>query len=63
MAASKATPDAMALIVRHGTEIVCVNMKGKNLDRLQLPLMVTTKENKEKFCTAFNVSVVCTSCC
>lgn len=55
MAASLATPDAMAFIVRHGTGIVCVSMKGEDLDRLHLPLMVT--QNEEKLCTAFTISV------
>lgn len=59
MAASLVTPEAMAFVVRHGTGIVCVSMKGEHLERLQLPLMVTTKENEEKLCTAFTVSVVC----
>jgi len=59
MAASKVTPEAMAFIVKHGTGIVCVSMKGEDLERLQLPLMVTQKENEEKLCTAFTVSVVC----
>ncbi|KAF9678904.1 hypothetical protein SADUNF_Sadunf07G0084600 [Salix dunnii] len=57
MAASKATPEAMAFIVKHGTGIVCVSMKAEDLDRLELPLMVTHKENEEKLCTAFTVSV------
>ncbi|KAL6661255.1 hypothetical protein ACP70R_000639 [Stipagrostis hirtigluma subsp. patula] len=57
MAASKVTPEAMAFIVRHGTGIVCVSMKEEDLERLQLPLMVTTKENEEKLRTAFTVSV------
>lgn len=57
MAASLATPEAMAFIVKHGTGIVCVSMKGEDLERLQLPLMVTQKENDEKLCTAFTVSV------
>ncbi|CAI0474368.1 unnamed protein product [Linum tenue] len=57
MAASKATPEAMAFIVKHGTGIVCVSMKDEDLERLQLPLMVSTKENEEKLCTAFTVSV------
>ncbi|XP_050206052.1 bifunctional riboflavin biosynthesis protein RIBA 1, chloroplastic-like [Mercurialis annua] len=57
MAASKATPEAMAFIVKHGTGIVCVSMKGEDLQRLELPLMVTHKENEEKLCTAFTVSV------
>ncbi|KAF9681848.1 hypothetical protein SADUNF_Sadunf05G0045600 [Salix dunnii] len=57
MAASKATPEAMAFFVKHGTGIVCMSMKAEDLERLELPLMVTHKENEEKLCTAFTVSV------
>ncbi|XVF15254.1 hypothetical protein REPUB_Repub09cG0135100 [Reevesia pubescens] len=57
MAASLATPEAMAFIVKHGTGIVCVSMKAEDLERLELPLMVSQKENEEKLCTAFTVSV------
>ncbi|XP_009777008.1 bifunctional riboflavin biosynthesis protein RIBA 1, chloroplastic [Nicotiana tabacum] len=57
MAAELATPEAMAFIVKHGTGIVCASMKGEDLDRLQLPLMVPPKENEEKLSTAFTVSV------
>ena len=57
MAASLVTSEAMAFIVRHGTGIVCVSMK-EDLERLNLPLMVTAKENEEKLCTAFTVTVV-----
>ncbi|XP_021897536.1 bifunctional riboflavin biosynthesis protein RIBA 1, chloroplastic-like isoform X2 [Carica papaya] len=57
MAASLVTPEAMAFVVKHGTGIVCVSMKGEDLERLELPLMVTQKENEEKLCTAFTVSV------
>jgi 3,4-dihydroxy 2-butanone 4-phosphate synthase/GTP cyclohydrolase II len=32
-------------------------MEAEDLDRLELPLMVTHKENEEKLCTAFTVSV------
>lgn len=60
MAAQLATPEAMAFIVKHGTGIVCVSMKEEDLERLQIPLMVTQKENEEKLCTAFTVTVVCT---
>lgn len=59
MAGSLVTPEAMTFIVKHGTGIVCVSMKGEDLERLQLPLMVTQKENEEKLRTAFTVSVVC----
>ena len=61
MAASKVTPEAMAFIVKHGTGIVCVSMKEEDLERLQLPQMVTHKDNEEKLTTAFTVSVVCKS--
>ncbi|KAH6773240.1 GTP cyclohydrolase II [Perilla frutescens var. frutescens] len=57
MAASKVTPEAMAFFVKHGTGIVCVSMKEEDLERLRLPLMVDHKENEEKLCTAFTVSV------
>lgn len=60
MAAELATPEAMAFIVKHGTGIVCVSMKKEDLDRLQLPLMVSQNENDEKLRTAFTVTVVCT---
>lgn len=59
MAAQLATPEAMAFIVKHGTGIVCVSMKGEDLEKLQLPLMVNQKENDEKLRTAFTVTVVC----
>ncbi|XP_058092148.1 probable bifunctional riboflavin biosynthesis protein RIBA 1, chloroplastic [Magnolia sinica] len=57
MAASIVTPEAMAYIVKHGTGIVCVSMKEGDLERLQLPLMVTHKENEEKLRTAFTITV------
>ncbi|KAH1051763.1 Bifunctional riboflavin biosynthesis protein RIBA 1, chloroplastic [Glycine soja] len=57
MAAQLATPEAMAFIVKHGTGIVCVSMKEEDLDRLELPLMVNSKDNDEKLCTAFTVTV------
>ncbi|KAL3538683.1 hypothetical protein ACH5RR_002049 [Cinchona calisaya] len=57
MAASKVTPEAMAFFVKHGTGIVCVSMKEEDLERLNLPLMVNSKDNEEKLCTAFTVSV------
>ncbi|CDO97412.1 unnamed protein product [Coffea canephora] len=57
MAASKVTPEAMAFFVKHGTGIVCVSMKEEDLERLNIPLMVNSKDNEEKLCTAFTVSV------
>ncbi|KAK9677645.1 hypothetical protein RND81_11G158000 [Saponaria officinalis] len=57
MAAELATPEAMAFFVKHGTGIVCVSMKAEDVERLQLPLMVSSKDNEEKLSTAFTVSV------
>nr|GMC83526.1 bifunctional riboflavin biosynthesis protein RIBA 1, chloroplastic-like [Ipomoea batatas] len=57
MAASKVTPEAMAFFVKHGTGIVCVSMIEEDLERLQIPLMVNHKDNEEKLCTAFTISV------
>ncbi|KAL1289574.1 hypothetical protein HN51_057989 [Arachis hypogaea] len=57
MAAQLATPEAMAFIVKHGTGIVCVSMKEEDLERLELPLMVNSKDNDEKLRTAFTVTV------
>lgn len=61
MAGSLVTPQAMAFLVRHSTGIVCVSMKGEDLDRLGLPLMVPQKDNSESMKTAFTWTVVCYS--
>ena len=58
MAGSLVTPQAMAFLVKHSTGIVCVAMKGEDLDRLQLPLMVYERSNEESSRTAFTVTVV-----
>ncbi|CAH9125682.1 unnamed protein product [Cuscuta epithymum] len=57
ISAEKVTPEAMAFIVKHGTGIVCVSMMEKDLERLEIPLMVNHKDNEEKLSTAFTVSV------
>jgi 3,4-dihydroxy 2-butanone 4-phosphate synthase/GTP cyclohydrolase II len=54
-AASKATPELLAFAIRHTSGVICVPMRGADLDRLQLPLM--TAQNKERMRTAFTVSV------
>jgi 3,4-dihydroxy 2-butanone 4-phosphate synthase/GTP cyclohydrolase II len=58
IAGSKATPDALAFMVRYSSGIVCAAMKGEDLDRLRLPLMVEDKANEEALRTAFTLSVV-----
>ena len=58
MAGSMANPNALAFLTQHSTGIICVSMKGDDLDRLRLPLMVNDKDNEEALSTAFTVSVV-----
>ncbi|XP_023551569.1 bifunctional riboflavin biosynthesis protein RIBA 1, chloroplastic-like [Cucurbita pepo subsp. pepo] len=57
MAAEAMTSEAMAFIVKHGTGIVCVGMKGEDLERLKIPLMVDDKHNEEMLSTAFTITV------
>lgn len=55
LAAEKATPEALAFMIRHTTGIVCLSMTGERLDELQLPQMVAQNTDYKK--TAFTVSV------
>ena len=61
MVVKLAPSKAMAFFVKHGTGIVCFSMKDEDLEILQLPLMVASKDNEEKLSTAFTVTVVCFS--
>src|SRR6202161_311383 len=53
-AASKATPELLAFMIRYSSGVICVPMRGQDLDRLQLPLMTT--QNTERMRTAYTVS-------
>jgi 3,4-dihydroxy 2-butanone 4-phosphate synthase/GTP cyclohydrolase II len=55
VAASKMTPELMAFMIRYTSGVICVPLPGADLDRLQLPLMTAT--NNERMRTAFTVSV------
>ncbi|MGH3359937.1 MAG: bifunctional 3,4-dihydroxy-2-butanone-4-phosphate synthase/GTP cyclohydrolase II [Nocardioidaceae bacterium] len=54
-AASKATPELMAFLVRHSSGLVCAPITGDVLDRLAIPLM--TPHNRERMRTAYTISV------
>src|SRR3984957_5737824 len=54
-AASAATPELLAFMIRYTSGVICVPMLGRDLDRLQIPLMTT--HNGESMRTAFTVSV------
>ncbi len=55
MAAERATPEAVAFMIRHTSGIICVPMEEELLARLELPQMV--QANSESHRTAFTVSV------
>jgi 3,4-dihydroxy 2-butanone 4-phosphate synthase/GTP cyclohydrolase II len=54
-AASKATPELLAFLIRCSSGVVCVPMEGAELDRLGIPLM--TPHNRERMRTAYTISV------
>ena len=55
LAGSKATPELLAFMIRYTSGVICVPMRGQDLDRLQIPLMTT--QNSERMRTAYTVSV------
>jgi 3,4-dihydroxy 2-butanone 4-phosphate synthase / GTP cyclohydrolase II len=55
MAASKATPEAVNMMIRHARGLICVPTTGAQLRRLGINPMV--QENRESHKTAFTVSV------
>ena len=54
-AASLATPELLAFMIRYTSGVICVPMREAELDRLQLPQM--TARNTEHHRTAFTLSV------
>ena len=54
-AAELATPELMAFMIRWSSGYVCVPMTATDLDRLELPLMVSS--NQERMRTAYTVTV------
>ncbi|KAK9727283.1 hypothetical protein RND81_05G271200 [Saponaria officinalis] len=57
MAASLATAQAMAFLVKHGSGIVSVGMTGDDLRRLKLPLMSSHTEDANSSAPTFTVTV------
>jgi len=55
MAAERATPEAVAFMIRHTSGIICVPMEEPALARLELPQMVPFNSESQR--TAFTVSV------
>ncbi|KXZ41938.1 hypothetical protein GPECTOR_239g568 [Gonium pectorale] len=57
MNADKVTTETMAFLVEYTSGVVCISMEGRDLDRLKLPLMISSAENEESMYTAFTVTV------
>jgi 3,4-dihydroxy 2-butanone 4-phosphate synthase/GTP cyclohydrolase II len=55
--ADRVTTESMAFLVEYTSGVVCISMEGADLDRLRLPLMVSSAENEEAMYTAFAVTV------
>jgi 3,4-dihydroxy 2-butanone 4-phosphate synthase / GTP cyclohydrolase II len=55
LAASKATPELVAFMIRHTSGVLCVPMEGRELDRLRVPPMTYVNEDRKG--TAYAVSV------
>src|SRR6201993_3366048 len=54
LSAEKATPELITFMIRYTSGVLCVPMEGKDLDRLELPLM--TVRNTESMRTAYTIS-------
>jgi 3,4-dihydroxy 2-butanone 4-phosphate synthase / GTP cyclohydrolase II len=54
LAAAKATPAALAFMIRYTSGVICVSLSGERLAELKLPPMVA--DNTESHRTAFTVS-------
>ncbi len=55
MAAEFATPESISFFLEHTSGLICVPMRGRLLDRLELPLMVANNTESQR--TAFTVTV------
>lgn len=55
LAASAASPEKIAFMVRYTSGIICVAARPRRLEQLELPLMV--QRNEDSYQTAFTVSV------
>jgi 3,4-dihydroxy 2-butanone 4-phosphate synthase/GTP cyclohydrolase II len=55
LAASKATPESMAFMIRWTSGVICAPVTGETLDRLGIPLM--TPRSRDRMRTAYTISV------
>jgi len=57
IAAQFATPETINFMAKHGRGLICLSLDGAIADRLDLPLMVSDRNNHSRFGTGFTVSV------
>ncbi len=55
LAAEKATAEQINFMAKHARGLVCLAMRGEDLERLNVPMMV--RDNTSRFHTAFTVSI------
>lgn len=59
MAATLATSQAIAFLIRHGSGIISVGMKEEDLERLKIPMMSPIAEIEDLSAAASTVTMVC----
>lgn len=57
IAAERVTAEAVNFMATQGRGLICCALEGTLLDRLQLPMMVPTADNRSGFGTGFTLSV------
>lgn len=57
IAAQFATPETINFMAKHGRGLICLSLDGAIADKLDLPLMVSDRNNHSRFGTGFTVSV------
>ena len=57
MASEFITPDAINFMAKYGRGLICLTLNNELADKLQLPLMVTERDNGARFGTAFTISI------
>lgn len=60
IAAEKVTPETINFMITHARGLVCMPMVDEDIERLDLPMMVTN--NTSKYETAFTISIEAANC-
>ncbi len=60
VAAQFATPESINFMAKHGRGLICLSLDGTLIDKLDLPLMVSDRNNHSRFGTGFTVSIEAT---